>query len=78
MRNPSPVEVAIAESLHQIIAHQVDKVRRLACVHAAWRQMQRFLLRFLGLVLGNGASLHHRVEHQVAALDRARPDAGTD
>jgi hypothetical protein len=33
--------------------------------------MQRLGLGALGLVLGDGAGLHHRVEHQVAALDGA-------
>ncbi len=68
---PFAVEVAIAKLLHQFVAHQVHKVRRLAGIHAARRQMQRLLLGGLRLLLGNRAGLHHRVQHQVAPIDRA-------
>jgi hypothetical protein len=65
------VEVALAELLHQLIVHQVDEVGRFAGVHAGRGQMQRLGLGALGLVLGDGAGLDHRIEHQVAALDGA-------
>ena len=68
---PFAIEIAIAEPLRQLVVHQVDEVGRFACVHAGRDQMQWLSLGVLGLLLGNGAGLDHRVEHQVAPLDRA-------
>jgi len=40
-------------------------------VYAALRQVQRFGLGTLGLVLGNGAGLHHRISTMARRFQRA-------
>ena len=65
------VEIAVAEPLRELVVHQIDKVGRFAFVHAGRDQMQRLSLGGLGLILGDGAGLDHRVQHQVAPLDGA-------
>ncbi len=71
MRRPSRLKSRSPSFCSQLVVHQVDKVRRFAGIHAAGHQMQRLRLGALGLLLGDGAGFHHRVQHQVAPLDGA-------
>ena len=78
MRNPSRLNSRLAKFLRQLIAHQVHKIGSLACVHAAWNQVQRLVLGALSFLLGDRTRLHHRIQHQIPPFDRSIRDAGTD
>ena len=65
------VGVALADLLQKLLVDQVDEVGSFAGVDAGGGEMQRLGLGALRLLLGDGAGFHHRVQHQVAALNGA-------
>ena len=55
-------KVGFTELLDKLIAHQVDKIECLACVHTASHEMQRVIFGTLCLVLVDGAGLDHGIQ----------------
>ena len=73
-----PIEIGIAHVLHQPVAYQVDEVRRLTGIDVHRGQLERLGLGLDRFFLGDLARFHHRVQHQVAALDQPDPDGDRD
>ncbi len=61
------VVFALAQSLCQLFADQVDEVRRLARVHGSRNDVERRGLGLFGFIFGDRARLDHRIEHEIAA-----------
>ncbi len=57
----------IAQLLNDLIANKIYEIWRLIGIDALCRQFQRTGFRYFCLFLGNGAGLHHRVQHNIAA-----------
>ena len=65
------VQFAFIEFTDDGIAHQIDKVRRIARFHIGWSELQRRGLGLLHVSFGGRVSFHHAVEHYIAALECA-------
>ena len=63
------VHLTLIQFADQCLADQVYKVRRVTGLHIGRRQLQRRGLRLLRLRLRDGMSVHHTVQHQVAAFE---------
>ena len=65
------VQFAFIEFANDGIAHEIDKVRRVTGFHIGWSELQGRGLGLLHISLGCRVSLHHAVQHYIAALQSA-------
>ena len=65
------VQIVFAELVDQRVAHHVDEIRSVAGLYIRRRELQRRGFGLVGLLPSDGVGFHHRVEHQVAALQSA-------
>src|SRR4029077_15902870 len=65
------VQFAFIEFSDNRIAHQIDKVRRIAGFHIGWSKLERSSLGLLHISLDSRVSFHHAVQHYIAALQSA-------